>query len=93
VNQDQTIAASEIHVERVGICLDSGISEADAERQGRKEFAAYMLKQDVKHALDLPLNERKGFLDRLIDLRGSAHAAAAKEAVTAEWLRRKVARV
>lgn len=76
MNQDQTIAASEVHVERVGICMDSGISEADAEAQGQKERERYIRSLDVRQVMNTPPSERSGFLNWLKALKGEAYANA-----------------
>lgn len=76
MNQDQTIAASEIHTERVGICLDSGISEADAKAQGRKERERYIRSLDVRQVMNTPPSERSVFLNLLEALKGEAYANA-----------------
>ena len=89
MNQDQTISASEIHTERVGICLDSGISEADAESQGQKERERYIRSLDVRYVLDMPFGERRGYLDRMEAMKGKPYVAAIKSDIQTEWLRKK----
>ncbi len=76
ITQDQTITASEIHTERVGICMDIGISAADAEAQGQKERERYIRSLDVRQVMNTTPSERRRFINLLKAMNGEAYANA-----------------
>ena len=70
--------------------MDSGISEADAEAQGRKERERYIRSLDLRYVLDnMPLGERRGYLDRLEAMKGKQYVDAIKSDIQTAWLRKK----